>query len=78
MKRIKLTRGKYAIVDDEDYPSLNKYKWYADPIGRTFYAKRRENGTSVYMHRSILGAGHNDHVDHRDRLHSGFANINVL
>ena len=40
MKEIQLTQGKVAIVDDEDYPELLKYKWCAYKGGNTFYAAR--------------------------------------
>ena len=45
---IKLTQGKYAIVDPEDFEKLNAYKWYAvNNHNNTFYAARgaeRNNG----------------------------------
>lgn len=58
MKQIELSQGKFALVDDEDYEELNKWKWYAAKHRNTFYAQRtdRTNGKkTVKMHRFILG-----------------------
>ncbi len=49
---IPLTRGKFVIVDDEDYDHLNQWKWFYD--GR--YATRtqeRPKRTSIRMHQII-------------------------
>ena len=67
MKEIKLSQGKVALVDDEDFESLNQFKWSATKIGNTFYAVRniRVDGkrTPQYMHGAIMkGKG----IDHRD------------
>ena len=69
MKEIKLTRGKVALVDDEDFEELNKYKWCTCKKRHTFYAVRRtrdgsRKGRIIYMHRQILGFPKK--VDHRD------------
>jgi hypothetical protein len=58
VKEIKLTKGKFAIVDDEDYDELMKYKWYAIK-GSTiyFYARRtpfKDGQHKISMHRQIL------------------------
>lgn len=69
MKEIVLTREKTALVDDEDFEELNKYKWctYSGPWG--CYAVRalpRSGGKHriVRMHRSILDAPDGIQVDH--------------
>jgi hypothetical protein len=59
MKEICLTQGKVAIVDDEDYEWLTRYKWYvAVRKGNPDYAIRHiwRNGkrTTTTMHQEIL------------------------
>lgn len=56
MSEIKLTKGKYALVDDEDFDYLNQFKWYTSTAG---YARRysRDINTKkskyIYMHREL-------------------------
>ena len=69
-KKIPLTQGKFAIVDDEDYGELSKHKWCVDKTPYTYYAirrvKRRGKCTTIRMHRFILNAKPGEDVDHRD------------
>lgn len=67
MKQIQLTKGNFALVDDDDYPLLSKYKWidnngYAARARRIFEDKSKTGGL-VMMHRQILSYPSND-VDH--------------
>jgi hypothetical protein len=65
MKEVRLSQGKVAIVDDEDFESVNQFKWYAHRDGNTFYAYRcfRLNGVrhKVSMHQFIFGEVNVDH-----------------
>ncbi len=62
MKFIKLTQGKKAIVDNEDYKHLNQFKWYYN--GR--YACRRKPKANIMllMHRVILNTPDDKLTDH--------------
>lgn len=78
MKRIQLTQGKYALVDDEDYEWLNQWKWHikTSKKSNTYYAVRTQaiNGKKkhIKMHRQILNCTDNLNVDHINR--KGFDN----
>lgn len=73
MKKMPLSQGKFALVDDEYYDDLNQFKWYAWATKRTWYAIRnlpKVNGIrkSEKMHRRIMGIKNPKvHLDHRDR-----------
>lgn len=71
MRAIPLTKGKFAIVDDEDFPYLNAYKWQAVLKGSVrWYARRghgdRDHIRSVYMHRQIMNTPKGTQIDHID------------
>lgn len=72
MKEIQLTQGQVALVDDEDYEELNKYKWQAHKHRNTWYAtrtiRRKADPAAFQMHRQILGLVKGDgvEVDHID------------
>lgn len=59
MKQIPLSQGLFALVDDEDYESVSKFKWYAKIDGVRKYAARNiklstGKRTVLKMHRQIL------------------------
>ena len=72
VRRIPLTRGKFAIVDAEDYYQLIQYKWQAMAANNTFYATGRAAGKPTKMHRFIMNAPPHLVVDHID--HNGLNN----
>ena len=74
-KKITLTQGKYALVDDEDYEWLMQWNWcccFLDKRRKNLYAMRNSktvNGkrNSIYMAREILKAKPGQIVDHENR-----------
>jgi hypothetical protein len=72
MKKIPLTQGKFALVNDEDYERVNKHRWCAAKQGNVFYAQRCITLNKIErmekMHRFILRIpfGERREIDHKD------------
>jgi hypothetical protein len=90
-KKIILTQGQVAIVDDEDYEYLNQWKWYAkyNKNIKNYYAARAEylgringkyNQKTIFMHRVIMNPPKGkvvDHVNH-DTLDNRRSNLRIV
>lgn len=78
MKRIPLTQGQFAIVDDGDYDWLMQWKWHAYRGKYTFYAcrsttrSRKAKRKLLSMHRTIMAIPRGREIDHRN--HDGLDN----
>jgi hypothetical protein len=59
VKKIPLTKGKFAIVDDSDFERVNAFHWTCNTDG---YATSKVGP----MHRFILDAPKGTQVDHRN------------
>jgi hypothetical protein len=71
MKEIKLTQGKFAQVDDEDYEYFNQWRWCAHKSGKTYYVIRfskshNKKRNMIHLHREIMNTPDNMFVDHID------------
>ena len=64
MRKIKLTKGKYALVDDEDFDYLNQFKW---SLNAQKYAGRYEKNKYIYMHRFLNKTPDGMVTDHINR-----------
>lgn len=67
MREIRLTKGAVALVDDEDYERVARYRWHLHSAG---YAGRsagtRATRHYVLLHRFILDPPSGVQVDHAD------------
>lgn len=88
MKTIKLTQGYEAVVDDEDFDWLSKWKWsfshgYAvrgQYLGRDESLKLKHKYKRIYMHKEINKTPQNFETDHinRDRLDNRKENLRTV
>lgn len=70
-----LTQGKVALIDDEDYDLVARYKWHAHKWGKRsilWYAITNiqlvnSKKTTIRMHTLIMGKLPNLLIDHIDR-----------
>ena len=68
MRKIKLTQGKHALVDNEDFEYLSQFKWHACKWSGGFYAARSINNRKVYMHQIVMGSPKEKHIDHKNHF----------
>lgn len=67
MKYIQLTQNQQALVDDEDFERLSKYKWHFNKknYARTnIYDKDLKKETSIGMHQMIMNTPKGMVTDH--------------
>lgn len=68
MKKIKLTTGKFAIVDNEDYLLLNRFNWayieFKTNGEKNYYATTQINKKTIYMQELIMPAKKGKYLAH--------------
>jgi hypothetical protein len=67
MKKIPLSKGMFALVDDEDFEELNKYRWFSDKAGYIighYVVAKGEKRKTVKMHRVLMKTPRGMTVDH--------------
>jgi hypothetical protein len=74
LKKIPLTQGQFALVDDDDYKRFGHLKWHAwwNSHTKSYHAKRtgpRPDKKTIYLAREIMGVDDPkvkvDHENHK-------------
>jgi hypothetical protein len=81
MKKIPLTKGKFAIVDDDDFEFVSEHKWYCNSNNMAVYECRIDRTKIRFlMHRVIMDCPDGMEVDHinGDRLDNRKENLRIV
>jgi len=82
MKKIPLTQGKCALIDDDDYAEIAQYKWCYSSVGYALRRTRKSElggGKNLYLHRQLMRPEKGKQVDHinGDTLDNRRSNLRV-
>src|SRR3990167_419773 len=82
MKQIKLTQGKYTLVDDEEFDWLSKWSWCLHTNGyaqRGIFSKKRNINKMILMHREIMKPRDEEWIDHinQNKLDNRKSNLRI-
>lgn len=79
MKKIKITQGKFSIVDDIDFEWLNKFNWHLHSDGYAYSWMGSKKNKKSLMHRLILHSIKGQIVDHinMNRLDNQRSNLRL-
>jgi hypothetical protein len=77
MKKIKLNKDYYALVDDEDYELICNIKWHLKSTGYAVNRNRNRTPANIYMHRLVNNTPEGLYTDHinRNRLDNRKSNL---
>lgn len=75
MQEIKLTQNRVALVDDNMFEFINKWKWQYHEQGYAFRTEQKDGvKRGIYMHIVIMGDKGIDHID-GDKLNNQRHNL---